>query len=36
VPDQSTLDDLLRGWEQQMARPNSIAWVRERLASLPG
>jgi hypothetical protein len=34
VPDRAHVDELLAGWEDEMGRPNSIQWVRDRLSSL--
>jgi len=31
VPDRATLDATFAGWEDEMARPGSIDWVRSRL-----
>ena len=33
VTDRARLDALLQGWEQEMGRENSIAWVRDRVAA---
>lgn len=30
------LDEVLDGWEDQMSRPNSLQWVRERLYEAAG
>jgi hypothetical protein len=32
VPDREVLDRLLAGWEDEMGKPKSLQWVRERLA----
>jgi hypothetical protein len=32
VPDRARVDQLLAGWEDAMARQNSLQWVRDRLA----
>ena len=30
------VDSALAGWQDAMAEPNSLAWVRERVAGAPG
>ena len=32
VPDRAGVDSLLAGWEQEMPKPNSVQWVKDRLA----
>jgi len=32
IPDRVHVDQLLAGWEDAMAGPNSLQWVRDRLA----
>jgi len=32
VPDRSSMEDVLQGWEEAMTQPNSVAWITERLA----
>lgn len=32
VPERAAVEDVLQGWEEAMARPNSAAWITERLA----
>jgi hypothetical protein len=32
VPDRAALEQLLAGWEDAMGKPNSVQWVRDRLA----
>jgi hypothetical protein len=31
IPDAATVDKVLAGWEEAMDRPDSLAWLRERL-----
>jgi hypothetical protein len=31
IPTLQGVEDLLRGWEQAIERPNSVAWLAERL-----
>jgi hypothetical protein len=33
VPDQATVEDLLAGWEDAMTKPDSVAWLVDRLRS---
>jgi hypothetical protein len=33
ISSEEELQELLRGWQQAMREPNSLAWVRERLRS---
>ena len=33
IPDRSTLDRVLSGWEAEEGKPNSAAWVADRLAT---
>jgi hypothetical protein len=32
IPDRERVDQLLAGWETAMGQPNSVQWVRDRLA----
>jgi len=32
VPERSSMEDVLQGWEEAMTKPNSVAWITERLA----
>ena len=36
VPDRAQVDQLLAGWEDEMGKPDSIQWVRERLSATTG
>lgn len=31
IEEQSAMEEVLRGWEEAMARPNGVAWIAERL-----
>ncbi len=31
IPQRDTMEEVLRGWEDVMARPNSVSWIAERL-----
>lgn len=31
IPEQGAVEEVLRGWEEAMAGPNSVAWIAERL-----
>lgn len=31
VAEQGAMEEILRGWEEAMARPNSVGWIAERL-----
>jgi hypothetical protein len=31
IPDQGAMEEVLGGWEEAMAGPNSVAWIAERL-----
>jgi hypothetical protein len=35
VPTRGELDQILDGWEAAMVAPDSLAWVRDRLAKAP-
>ena len=31
LPDRSSMEDVLHGWEEAMVEPNSVSWVADRL-----
>lgn len=33
IPDRDRMEEVLAGWEDQMASPDSITWVADRLAA---
>jgi hypothetical protein len=33
VPDRARVDELLAGWQDEMGKPNSLQWVRDRLSA---
>ena len=36
IEGREAIDSALAGWQEEMARPNSLAWVRERVAGASG
>ena len=34
VEGRAAVDQLLEGWQDAMVKPNSVSWVRERVAQL--
>ncbi len=36
VRDRAAIDSLLTGWRDEMQKPNSLAWVRARVAGADG
>jgi len=36
VEDAETISAVMSGWQKAMARPESVAWVRDRLAHVAG
>lgn len=32
IPERAAMEDVLQGWEEAMAEPNSVVWITERLA----
>jgi hypothetical protein len=35
IPDRAAIDRTLAGWSKAMKQPNSLAWLRDRLANPP-
>ena len=36
IPERDLLDSMLTGWRDEMEKPNSLAWVRARVAAADG